>query len=70
MLNWIVILDVDFCEYESDVECRRFSSIDNKLQSEACSNGDRERFSVGRGTGEDEVRGEKLNTQWVIWDNE
>jgi hypothetical protein len=37
------------------IECKRFSSIDNKLQCEACFNGSLS-FGVGRGIGEDKVR--------------
>ena len=63
-MNWIVFLDVDFCEYESNVESKRFNSIGDKLQCEACSNGvwesERESFSVGWRIGEDEVRGWKV----------
>ena len=52
ILNWIVVVDVNVGMI---MECKRFSSIDNKLQCEACSNGDLS-FGVGRGIGEDEVR--------------
>ena len=44
------------------VEGKRFNSIGNKIQCEACSNGGLS-FGVGREIGEDEVRGEKLNLQ-------
>lgn len=55
IMNWIVVVDVDLVNAGLIVECKRFSSIDNKHQCEARSNGDLS-FGVGRGIGEDEVR--------------
>lgn len=55
ILNWIVVVDVDYMNVGMIIECKKFSSIYNKLQCEACSNGDLS-FGVGRIIGEDEVR--------------